>query len=552
MHFGFTLYLSFWFSQTVFGHGTFLDVLEFATRMGLEHSDVDTTLPFLLNALSTEDIILCKTKVLNSCLVPLNETLDNIVAGVDSVRLMTIDTVNWISYTNSRALGAISSIESDDRMYYKNARAFQHLLVFTENQLEDLGSAVNAFTSMANVILVEKKQVARAKVEISSMFWLVLKIGDARVQRALDEENKGLTALMQRLNEVLSSLCLIEAPLKLLRDNLADVEDLYKVMMQTGYDVSALEYFQRRLDVVVNSWAEESNGNHTTIKALSSCVGVITVPLRGVIVTPEGQSLPGQSFYSEYALKAHLAYMRKAERALKQRDNSPIPDFAPLFTAKPLSESLGISVTPQTTASVSHPLPPNLTARVNDVHFSGPEQRGIDIDKTRTSQTPQSMHQPLNLKYEWVRPETINRQLESLEANPLRYWNPAKVNFQEGLSESHFIDYPSLASLVSESSVNSLLLGHLEWLRNSRVTLEQNRDAARLSSRFSCKHTVITHLTGAEAATRTKLTEEWIMRQNTLIQERVLSTTAISEDPLYISYATYQRSHWSSSFERCV
>ncbi|GAW08062.1 hypothetical protein LENED_010100 [Lentinula edodes] len=254
MRFGFTLYLSFWFSQTVFSHGTFSDVLEFATRMGLKNSEVDTTtFPFLLDTLSTEDMIILKTQVLNSCLVALNETSDNIVAGLDSVRSMTIDTVNWISYINSRALDAISSVESNDRMHFSNARAFQHLLVLTDNQLEDLGTAVNTLTSMANVILVEQKQVLRAIVEISSLFRFVLKIGDECVKRALDEENKGLTALMQRLDEVLLSLRLIEAPLKLLRDDLADIEDLYKVMMSTGYDVSVLEYFQHRLDVVVNS-----------------------------------------------------------------------------------------------------------------------------------------------------------------------------------------------------------------------------------------------------------------------------------------------------------
>ncbi|KAJ3887625.1 hypothetical protein GG344DRAFT_80542 [Lentinula edodes] len=254
MRFGFTLYLSFWFSQTVFSHGTFSDVLEFATRMGLGNSEVDTTtFPFLLDTLSTEDMIIFKTQVLNSCLVALNETLDNIVAGVDSVRSMTIDTVNWMSSINSRALDAISSVESNDRIYFNNARAFQHLLVLTENQLEDLGPAVNTLTSMANVIRVEQKQVLRAKVEISSLFWFVLKIGDERVQRALDEENKKLTALMQRLDEVLLSLRSIEAPLKRLRDDLAGIEDLYKVIMQTGYDVSVLEYFQRLLDVVVNS-----------------------------------------------------------------------------------------------------------------------------------------------------------------------------------------------------------------------------------------------------------------------------------------------------------
>ncbi|KAF8828950.1 hypothetical protein HHX47_DHR3000942 [Lentinula edodes] len=243
----------------------------------------------------------------------------------------------------------------------------------------------------------------------------------------------------------------------------------------------------------------------------------------GIIVTPEGQSLQGQSFYSDAALKEHLAYMRKVERTFGRHDNPPLPlDVSPPFTVEPSSESLGIPIPPQIAASVSYPLPLSLAIKTD----------GSDVASQTSSYSlgpepslPQTMRQPLSLEYEWMRLETIARQLQSLEADALRHWNPAEIDFKEGLNESDFVDYPSLSSLVSGHGTNTLFLGHLEWMRDSRRALEKIHDAARLSSRFSCKHTVVSRcLAEAEATTRTKLLAEWILRRNSLMQERVHST----------------------------
>lgn len=224
-----------------------------------------------------------------------------------------------------------------------------------------------------------------------------------------------------------------------------------------------------------------------------------------VIWTPDGQSHLGQSFNSERAAREHLAMMRSAARAFALRDVEPTP----------MAELVGFSTPPQVASSVSYPLHLN-----SEAGFAPGEDHPSEVGATSLT----SELQRHELQCEWRELEAISSRLQSIKSEPLRFWNPAEVNFKSDLNEADFDRSVSLFSVASSITANSLLLGHIDWLQDTRATLHRFERIAQLSNRFSCKLKVVSRcLEEVESLTRANLRAEWIQRQRNP-QERIQIT----------------------------
>ncbi|KAJ3765056.1 hypothetical protein FB446DRAFT_834194, partial [Lentinula raphanica] len=216
-------------------------------------------------------------------------------------------------------------------------------------------------------------------------------------------------------------------------------------------------------------------------------------PISGdIVVKSNGTTDPGRYFYSEYLLREHLAQNRALGRRQRidsfESDRIPVaPPTFTSFTADPSSENIFI--------------PPNV---IPSLPASRPV---IQKPPAEIRSKPAT-----NIDYEWQVLEKLQSQLLELKNDPLKYWNPADVQFSNNITELPNNE-GNFTSCLAKDTRNSTFLGYVDWLQESQRFLVSTQRLRMLSYGFSCKHKVVTIALEAELKNvRRQLEVEWDKR----------------------------------------
>ncbi|KAJ3906873.1 hypothetical protein F5879DRAFT_920267 [Lentinula edodes] len=205
-----------------------------------------------------------------------------------------------------------------------------------------------------------------------------------------------------------------------------------------------------------------------------------------LVVKPDGKTLSGRYFYNEYDIREHRSNSRASswkDGALEDSNATSIQSKAVSFAAQAGRSPLGINLPNDVSPMVSRPISQSSLDRVKDNFDS-------DFDlvpkPTIEANVPK---RAMTTEYEWQFLEKIQLHLANLKENPLRFWNPAEIQFRKDLGE--YPDNSDLTFPLDRDSRNSVFMGHVEWLRESQRFLERTMSMRKVSHAFSCKHKVV-------------------------------------------------------------
>ncbi|KAE9383290.1 hypothetical protein BT96DRAFT_1009405 [Gymnopus androsaceus JB14] len=197
-----------------------------------------------------------RINTINASQAALEKTFEKFMLSMDHLNLNTLGIIAWISDSNSRIIDSVSThsvlasahLGRDGRplsaSLQEHAQHIQRLVLFTELQLDHLDTIKDTFISMNTFVYQEKELISRAQAKIS-----LLLLWSKSLEKALDEEEKALDALVKWLDNTLSLIRELQDHLQALRSNLVDVKHHYQGMELTGYFfcVSRLKNLERSL-----------------------------------------------------------------------------------------------------------------------------------------------------------------------------------------------------------------------------------------------------------------------------------------------------------------
>ncbi|KAJ3740101.1 hypothetical protein DFH05DRAFT_1463269 [Lentinula detonsa] len=129
--------------------------------------------------------------------------------------------------------------------------------------------------------------------------------------------------------------------------------------------------------------------------------------------------------------------------------------------------------------AVEFDLPPSALASSVPI----PETPKIPSSPTPVTPAPVSS----SLDYEWSSLLRVKNHLDALVQNPLRFWNPAEIDFVDELPVQA-LEVHELSDLVTQNSSNSNFIGHVEWLQSAETMLYSLASCKGLSHSFAVQH----------------------------------------------------------------